>query len=234
MPTTTTDQGLSLPVGPDAANNPTAFSNFVAGVEPRLVRLYTDAADRTAKMLVVAENELSGLGTENRVEVYDGANHVSLYRRAVYTYSRVTTDQLLTISNTTLQNLTNLVVTLPANGSIVAFRAVLFYDTSTTADLKVAFTIPAGTTMKWAFSQGPATGLAGTTGDGLFGVQTGSGTALAIGGAGVGTPLMACIEGELTVGATPGDLQMQAAQNTSDATQSTIQTRSRIEAWRSS
>lgn len=234
MPGATTDQALSLPIGADAANNPTAFGNFVAGVEPRLVRLYTDTADRTAKMLVVAENELSGLGTENRIEVYDGTNHVSLFPRTHLAYSRVTADQLLTISNTVLQNVTNMVVTLPPNGSIMAWRAVIIYDSSTTADLKVAFTIPAGTTMKWGFVGALATGAAGSSGDGLWGVTTGSGSALAIGGAGVGSPLIAVLEGELTVGATPGNLQMQAAQNTSDATQTTIQIRSRIQAWRSS
>ena len=150
MPTVTPDQGLSLCIDADVADNPVAFNNFVAGVEPRLVRLYTDLADRTARQLVVAENELSGLGTENRVEVYNGAANISLRTRAQFLTTRVASDQILTASSTALQNVTSMVATLPGTvGAIFRWSSSIFYDATTTADIKFAYTIPAGATMRW-------------------------------------------------------------------------------------
>ena len=234
MPSATTDQGLSLPIGADAANNPTAFGNFVAGVEVRLVRIYTNEADRTARMLVVAENELSGLGAEDRVEVYNGAAHVSLYTRSLYAMLRKTADQNVGPSNTTLQNITGLVAAVPGTaGAVFPFRATIFYDASTAADIKFAFTIPAGATIKWG-TIGIATGAATSSFDGTFGVTTGGGSSIALGGIGVGSPLNAVLHGEVVMGATAGNLQLQAAQQASDATATTVQTGSRLEVWRSS
>ncbi|HSJ76867.1 MAG TPA: hypothetical protein VK899_11940 [Gemmatimonadales bacterium] len=228
MPTTTTDQGLSLPVDADTADNPVAFANFVAGVEPRLVRLYTNEADRTAKQLVVAENELSGLGTENRVEVYNGATNISLHTRAVHTTTRIAVDQVLTASSTVLQNITNMVATLPGTaGAIFAWRGHVFYDATTTADIKFAFTIPAAATMRWGMT---ALGPGGT--NPIYTSITGSGTAISIGALGIGSVLYAVFSGEVTMGATPGNLQLQGAQNTSDPSVTTVFARSFMEVWR--
>lgn len=229
MPTTTTDQGLSLPVDADVADNPVAFSNFVAGVEPRLVRLYTDEADRTARQLVVAENELSGLATENRVEVYDGTANISLRARSIHTTARVTVDQTLTASTTVLQNVTNMLAVLPGiNGAIFQWTARIFYDASTAADIKFAYTIPAGATMRWGLN---SLGTGGTN-PSPYQTATASAAALASGGLGVGTVLYAIIEGEVTMGATPGNLQLQAAQNTADASVTLVVARSLMEVWR--
>lgn len=228
MPTTTTDQGLSLPVDADVADNPVAFSNFVAGVEPRLVRLYTDEADRTARQLVVAENELSGLSTENRVEVYNGSTNISLHTRAVHTTTRVAVDQVLTASSTALQNVTNMAAALPATvGAIFAWRGHVFYDATTTADMKFAFTIPAGATMRWGLS---ALGPGGT--NPVYTSITGSGTAISVGALGIGSVLWVPFSGEVTMAAAAGNLQMQAAQNTSDASVTTIFARTFMEVWR--
>jgi len=230
MPGATTDQGLSLPIGADAANNPTAFGNFVAGVEPRLVRLYTDVADRTAKMLVVAENEMSGLATENRVDVYNGTNHISLYTRSLFAHVRKTANQNVGPSNTTLQNVTDLVVAFPTgiNNSIFGFEATMFYDAATAADIKFAFTIPTGATMIWGMI---GAGIA-TIGDPTFGCTGTSGTAISVGGNGVGTPLICRMYGEMTMSTNAGNLQIQAAQQASDASATTVQARSRLRVWR--
>lgn len=228
MPTVTTDQGLSLPVDADTADNPVAFANFVAGVEPRLVRLYTDEADRTAKQLVVVENELSGLGTENRVEVYNGTANISLHTRAMYLTTRVAADQILTASSTGLQNVTNMAATLPGTtGAIFRWNAYIFYDATTVADIKFAWTIPAGATMRWGIN---ALGSGGT--NPIYTSISGSGTAITVGALGVATILMALIEGELTMGATPGNLQLQAAQNAAEASVTTIFTRTSMQVWR--
>lgn len=228
MPTVTPDQGLSLPVDADAADNPVAFSNFVAGVEPRVIREYTNEADRTARMLVLAENDVSTLATENRADIYNGTAHVSLYTRSVFLTTRVAADQILTASNTTLQNVTSMVVTLPATaGAIFRWRSVIFYDASTTADIKFAYTIPAAATMRWGLNALSA----GGTNPG-YATATASAAALAAGGLGVATVNYAIIDGELTMGATGGNLQLQAAQNTSDPSVTTIFTRSYMDIWR--
>ena len=228
MPTVTPDQGLSLPLGPDAADNPVAFNNFVAGVEVRLMRNYTDLADRTARMAVLAENDMSTLDTENRAEIYNGAAHVSLHTRAVFLTTRVAADQILTASNTTLQNVTSMVATLPGTaGAIFRWRSAIFYDASTAADIKFAYTIPAAATMRWGLN---ALTVGGTNPG--YTTATASAAALAAGGLGVATVNYAIIDGEITMGATGGNLQMQAAQNTSDASVTTIFTRSYLEIWR--
>jgi len=226
MPTVTPDQGLSLPIGPDIANNPAAFNNFVAGVEPRLVRQYTDLADRTARQLVVAENELSGLGTENRVEVYNGTNNISLRTRANFLTTRIAVSQVLTASSTVLQNVTNMVATLPSAG-LFQFRGRIFYEASTTADIKFAWTIPAGANMRWGIN---GLGPGGT--NPVYTAITGSGTATPLGGLGVGSVLMALFDAEVSMGGTAGNLQLQGAQNTSDASVTTVFDRTFMEVWR--
>lgn len=226
MPTITPDQGLSLAAGADFADNPVAFANFVAGVEPRLVREYTNLADRTARMLVLAENDISTLAAENRADIYDGANHVSLRTRANFLTTRIAVAQVLTASSTALQNVTNMVATLPTAGTF-QFRCRMFYDATTTADMKFAFTIPAGATMRWGAS---ALGTGGT--NPIFSTVTASAAAISVGALGVGTVLYAILEGEVTMGGTGGDLQLQAAQNTSDASVTTVFERSFMEVWR--
>lgn len=232
MPTNTPDQQIPLPVDPDTADNPVAFNQFVGTVEQRLVRLYTDEADRTARMLTVVENELSGLASENRIDAFDGTNHVSLYRRGLHAMNRTTATQNVGPSNTTLQNLTNMVVAVPGIvGAVFRWRGCVFYDSATAADIKFAFTIPAGATMGWG-GMGLASNVAGSTGDASMPETATSGAALTFGGGGVGVGIWMQFEGELTMAATAGNLQMQAAQQTSDATATTIHTRSFIECWR--
>lgn len=229
MPVNTADQQITLPIGADAADNPLAFTNFVADVEQRLVRLYTNEADRTARRASVAENELSALADVDRVEVYTGAADVSLYRRSLYAFLVKSASQILTQNNTTLQNVTDLVVAVPTAGSF-SFRGVIYYDSSTTADIKFGFTFPAGGTLRWNGLGMVTTGT--TTGDANFATVTGSGSAIAYGGAGVATVLACQIEGEYVAGGTAGNLQFQAAQNTGELTNSTINIRSRLEVWR--
>lgn len=232
MPTNTADQGLSLPIDADVADNPTALANFVAGVEPRLVRLYTNEADRTARQLVVAENEISGLATENRVEVYDGASNISLYERSLWAHTRTTAVQNLTISSVVLQNVTNMSAPLPGvTGAVFSWRSRVFYASSTAADIKFAYIVPAGTTMRWGI-MGLATTTAAGSGDVNCDSTNVSGTSLPVGGAGVGTITWARLEGTIIMGATAGNLLLQAAQQNVDATQTTIQPFSDMEVWR--
>lgn len=233
MTTTTPDQGITLPTDPDTADNPVAFTNFVGGVENRLVRRYTNLADRTART-TVTENAVTALASEDRLEVGDGANWVSLLQRSFFVAARMSADQALTVSSTTLQNITSLVAAMPTAG-LFGFRAVLYFDGPTLGDIKFAFTWPVGVTnAKWS-TIGPALAAAASVGDGVFGpVVTVSGTAINLGtaGAGLANASVAVIEGELTMGGTSGNLQLQAAQQTADAGTTTVRLGSKLWVWR--
>lgn len=231
MPTDTPDQQITMPVDADAADNPLAFNQAVGDIEPKLVRAYVDEADRTARMLVLPENAISTLATENRAEIYNGSAHVSLYTRSTYARARKTGTQNVGPSNTVLQNVTDMLIALPAvNGAIFQFRGIVYYNSNGTADIKFAFTIPAGgATFIWN-PIGIATTATGTIGDVNCPAPSTSGTAAAFGGAGVDSAVR--FWGEITMGTVAGNLQLQAAQNTSDASTSNILPRSIIECWR--
>lgn len=229
MPTDTSDQQITMPVGPDSADNPVAFVNEVADIEPRLVRRYTNEADRTARMLSLTENALSTLATENRAEIYDGANHVSLFTRSVFAVMYKSANQTMTLSSTAMQNVTDLVAAMPTTG-VYSFRGVIYYDTSTTADIKFSFTVPAGAGLRWN-GLGVAVGASGI-GDGTFNTISVTDSPLSYGGGGAGTVLACQIEGEYVAGGTAGNLQFRAAQNAAEATNTIIIARSRLEIWR--
>lgn len=229
MPNDTPDQQITLPIDPDTADNPLAFTNFVADVERRLVRTYASEADRAARRVSVAENDLSALADVDRVEVYNGSLDISLYRRSLYSFMRKGDDQTLTPSNTTLQNVTGLSATVPATGAF-SFRGVIYFESTAVADIKFAFSIPAGGALRWT-GFGPVT-AGGSSGDANFLTVTASDATLAFGGGGTGVILACKIEGEYVGGGTAGTLQFRAAQNTSEATNSRVIIRSRLEMWR--
>lgn len=115
-----------------------------------------------------------------------------------------------------LQNDDELLMAMAAN-EVVAFVGVLFYASGATPDFKAAFTIPSGTIIwGWAGNSiaSTADALAYST------VSAASGSALAIGGSG-GTA-SAMIVGLAANGATPGNLQLQWAQNTSNASNTQV------------
>lgn len=229
MPTDTTDQQITTPVGTDAADNPVAFVNMIADVEPRLVRSYTTEADRTARMLSLSENAISTLATEDRVEIYSGTTHISLYNRALFSQPRLSAAFNLTLSSTALQSVTGMVFAAPAAGTF-AFRGVIYYTSSTAADIKFAFLLPAGGTIIW---NGPGVVTGGTgTGDTTASTAVASDAAISYAGNGVGVILACQIEGTYVAGGTAGNVQFRAAQNAADATQSTIAAQSRLEVWR--
>lgn len=229
MPTDTSDQQITMPTDPDSADNPVAFVNAVADIETRLVRRYINEADRTARMLSVSENAISALATENRMDVYDGTNHISLYPRGLFAMPYKTTNQTLTSNSTGHQDVTQLVAAMPAAGTF-SFRGVIYYDTSTVADIKFAFTVPAGALLRWG-GLGVVPG-GGPTGDGSFSTVTVSDTSTPFGGGGAGTVLFCQIEGEYVGGGTAGNLQLRAAQNTAEVSNTIVIARSRLEIWR--
>lgn len=230
MSTNTPDQQITRPVGTDLANNPSAFTDMIADVETRLVLKYTTEADRTARHTAPLENDLTGLSTDNRFDVYDGANYISLRTRSAFTTVYRTTDAAAINASTILVSDAVLLSALPTAGTFM-WEAVFFYDSSQAADFKVAYTWPAGATATWGMT-GLAAAATATTGDGQFAVQTVSGTATPVGGAAVGTRTICTTWGHIVMGGTAGNLQTQYAQNTSDATNTTVRIGTRLTVWR--
>ncbi len=234
MPVNTSDQQITMPIDADSADNPVAFVNSVADIESRLVRIYTNEADRTARMLSLAENNISGLATENRIEVYNGSAHISLHARSLWADLVRTTDATAINNSVVLVSDATLVTALPTAGRF-HWNAVLYYDSSVTADFKVAFTMPAGASMRWG-GHGPSTAVATNVGTMQTGVTGTSGTALVYGGSGVGTAntSMLIINGTISMGGTAGNLQLQYAQSVADPTDTVVRSSSRMQVWRAS
>lgn len=232
MPTDTTDQQITMPTGPDAADNPVAFVNEVADIEPRLVRRYATEADRTARMLSLTENAVSTLAAEDRAEIYNGTNHISLFSRGIFANRFRTTDATAINNSTVLVSDAVLVAALPTAGRF-QFELVMFYDSSTAADFKVAFTIPAAAVIRWG-GVGPSTTVSAGVGTGQFSVAIGSGTSIPYGGSGVGTAntMMMIAKGNVLMGGTAGNLQVQYAQQTADPTDTVVRAHSRLHVWR--
>ncbi len=234
MPVNSANQGIPEQQGTDPANLPSAQVSWDGVMENRLWQRYASIADRTARRPAPNENEASVLADVDRAEIFDSVNWVSLFQRSFFTSARMSADQGLTVSSTVFQNITSLVSALPAAG-LFGFRSVLYFDGPTTGDIKFTFTWPAGVTnAKWS-TIGPALAAAASVGDGVFGpVVTVSGTAINLGTAGAGTANMslAIIEGELTMGGTAGNLQLQAAQQTADAGTTTVRLGSKLWVWR--
>lgn len=234
MPVNSANQGIPEQQGVDPANLPSAQVAWDGVMENRLVQRYTNEADRTARRPAPNENEISMLAAEDRAEVFNSVNWISLFHRSFYAVGRMSADQGLTVSSTVLQNVTQLVASLPTAG-LFGFRAVLYFDGPTTGDIRFAFTWPAGVTnAKWS-PIGPALAAAASVGDGVFGpVATVSGTAINLGTAGAGLANMsvAVLEGELTMGGTSGNLQLQASQQTADAGTTTVRLGSKLWVWR--
>lgn len=231
MSVNTPDQQITLPTSTDLANNPLAFTDMIADVETRLVLKYTGVADRTARHTAPIENDLTGLATENRYDVYDGANYVSLEARGYHFYARRTADGTPVNTSTALVSDPVLVGALQTGGTY-QWEAGIFYDSSTAADIKFAFTTPtfAAGNMRW-MGMGLATSATTNEGDARIATVNVSGTASQFGGIGVGTVIFARLEGFITTTST-ANLQLQMAQQTSDATNTTIRTGSYLRAWR--
>jgi len=221
--TVTPDQAIVIPVGGDAANNPTAFVNMIAGVESRLVLRYANLAGRTALHTSPVENDVTALAAEDRIDAYDGASYVSLTSRGRYARRMRTTNATPIISNTTLVADAVLLVTLDVTGTF-SIRGRLYYDASTAGDVRMALNFPAVTAAKWGLL-----GRNATTQTNIDAITaTASASPLQAGGNGVGTETFFDFEGFITTTAT-GTLQVSYAQGTSDATNLTIRSGSFLE-----
>lgn len=215
MTTNTPNQGIVQQQGTDLANLPGAQTAWLGGEENRLAQRYLNEADRTARNPTPNEGEISYLIAEDREEIFNGAAWISLYTRSVFAVARRITDAAAINASTVLVSDATLTTALPAVNGIFRFRDTIVYSSSQAADYKIAYLFP-GT--GWWGGAGLATGATATTGDAQFAVTTVSGTSNPYGGAAVGTRLMIIVDGEITVAGVGGNLVLQYAQQTSDAT----------------
>ena len=130
-------------------------------------------------------------------------------------YALVTTNQDVGNSNTTFTDITELAIAVAAN-TTYEIRAFIQYSSNSTADIKIQFTLPAGATMD-------VLGIGLTAAEAITFFRNTGGSA-ALGGSVNGI----LYGGTVTIGATAGTLQMQAAQNTSTAVSTLVEAGSYI------
>ena len=226
MSTVTPNQQIIVPTLADAANNPTAFNDMIAGVESRLVLRYTTNLDRTTRNPAPVFGQLSVVGTNSWYDRWNGTKWIPATPIKV----AKTANQVVN-NSTTLVNDLHLVAALPAINTYYHVAIIARYTSSTTADIKFSLTLPAGAT---GFIGGPGltTAAAGQTADADFEAVT-IPAVRPYGGAGGATFTLVTLNATILTGANAGNCQLQWAQNALDATNTTIfaQSLMKIEAY---
>ena len=126
----------------------------------------------------------------------------------------LTSDFSGTQSNTTLEDVTGLSITLAAN-EIFTFTAWLPYESTETADAKIGFTVPSGATMNFTRTIYAVAG--GTVGATAYVFAGASAETLAVGAAVGDDPNCAIYNGVVINSSTAGNFQVQLAQAVSEA-----------------
>lgn len=128
-------------------------------------------------------------------------------------YAYKTGDETI-ISNSTLQNDDHLFLTVAAS-TRYEFQLYMAYNSGTTPDLKIGWTVPTGTTNTYTIDYFDTSAVR----------QAGQSTTVLTAGfavGGFGADLYARFEGVLSVSTTAGTFQIQWAQNTLTASNSTV------------
>lgn len=222
MPVPSANQGIPEQQGADPANLPSAQVSWDGVMENRLAQRYASIADRTARRPAPNENEISQLADVDRAEIFDSVNWVSLSKRGYYLYAVRTADSAAINNSTVLVSDGSMTTNLVAAATF-HYEGELIYDSSTTADIKVATVWPAGAAGRFnGFGHDPTTITSFKSAS-----ATASASAISFGGAGVGTVTVARFSGFLTtVGA--GTFAVQYAQNTADPTNTIVRASSYI------
>lgn len=155
----------------------------------------------TSAELAINTNLLNGTGPDGGL-----LSEQAFYKTAAQTFSA---------SVTTLQNDTDLVTPNLAVNGVYTIEALLFYSTVAAALFKAAFTFPAGAGLNWS-SVSLDAGVTGASAGIVSRAVVGS-SALVM-GCNAANFNAARISGLLIMGSTAGKLQLQAAQNVSNAT----------------
>lgn len=215
------NQGIPEQQGADPANLPAAQVSWDSVMENRLFQRYASVADRTARNAAPNENEASALADLDRVDIWNTANWISFARRSLFFLGLRNSDAAAINNSVTLVSDAVMTAALEANAEYMVDGS-LYYDSSNTADFKMSTVWPGGTTGRlvgWGLDTG------GTTQIGSLKQQsttTSAATWSFVGaGTGAGNTVFCSFEGRLaTAGA--GNLVVQYAQNTLDATNTVV------------
>jgi hypothetical protein len=229
LTTTTTDQGLVLPVSSDGDNVPlhmglyNGASGTGVGLESRLVKRYTSTADRTTRNTAPAVGELSFRTDISGYEYWTGSAWVPWPER----YSAVKSANTARTSTTTRTADPHLTLTVRANVSYtVSGMLILSSAANAAGDFSMDFAFPANAVVHWG-GVGPNNTIAsGSFIGGEFQAQSNQ-TVSPTGQTPYGAttvPNTVLLSGYVAVGATAGSLTLQWAQNTSNANATTLLT----------
>jgi hypothetical protein len=130
-----------------------------------------------------------------------------------------------TVNNSaTLQNDDHLLLAIGAS-EVWEFQFTLWYDAGVTPDIKFAITVPSGATLRWG--NAPWVNTAGAA--------YGTGAESSSGGsrdfAGGTAPRITVIHGMIANSTNAGNLQLQWAQNTANASDTIVYANSTLKAW---
>lgn len=136
-------------------------------------------------------------------------------------FARTTAD-ITVISSTTFVDATNMVLAMEAN-SIYALEGFLKYTTNTTPDIKFCLIGPTGSGGNWGV-HGLQQAAANNDDDFEAFCLSGLGNTnqLGLGGAGIATPTWGHLMGHITTAGTAGTLQLQFAQVTANASNTSV------------
>lgn len=225
MPTNTTNQQLTVPIGTDLADNPLAFVDYSADVENRLVQRYTSVADRTARNPAPNIGELSFVAGSTWYDRWTGVKWLP-----ITPLQTILTAQQQVNNSTAFVNVTQGVITLPAITATWALEGWLYHASSTVADIKFTFAAPGGgASIAWGLT-GLATTATTSTGDMTNDATGTAGTAIAFGGIGVADFINTVLLGTVTTVGAAATIQLQFAQNTLEVSNTTLFTGSWLRA----
>lgn len=122
-------------------------------------------------------------------------------------------------NSATVQDDDHMTVAVAAS-SVYEVAGFFIYDGTSTADMKLGFAGPAGATLDWVTASLDATAGSATTAVKMS-AQTISGTP-SFGSVGAGSKVVARVTGLLTTSTTAGTFKVQWAQNTAEATDTTM------------
>ena len=159
-----------------------------------------------------------GLGTAATVNLaVTGISGIELVRK--------TADESVS-SSTTLQNDDELYAALAAN-EVVVFRLTLAFNASASGDIKMGFTIPSGASMWWNNSNSIYVAASGSIFDNNNLDETGTRSIN-----GEGADRTVTLVGYVANSSTPGNLQLQWAQDSSDPSLTKVLIGSHLLLWR--
>ena len=142
---------------------------------------------------------------------FDHAADFGLHAKVV----RKTSDQTLTQSSETLQNVTDMLFAIGAN-EVWSFNLIVMGNSGATPDTKIGWALPSGATMWWTSMTSSA-------------AENSASTFILPGGSVDRRDWFICMVFNST---TAGNVQLQAAQNTSDASDTKVLTNTSIIAHR--